>query len=400
MNRSGTNKANPIIFFLAFILSAFGFEFILFIMTVHIYKLTGSPLNVGIFTTLAYLPRIFSQYYGVIIDKYNRKLFFAFSNLAISILLIDMAFTKNIYTIYVLWFLISFFAIIILTSRTAALTDVVNKNNYVKGNAIALTMLNAAKLFGPLIGGLIASSTNIVVIFYFTSAIYFFSFFLVLSLKLPASHKSGEGTVNTINEHIAEGLRYMFGNPTLRFLASIVFSWRLFFGLQVSLFVVYVESYLNLGAQEYGFFMTCVGIGSLLGGFIGLKVATNIDGYKLMLWGLSIHFLSFALLGMIRNYYVAIAIQIVSYALLYMSVVGTHTIRDTAVKAEMRGRVMGSITAIVAPPAIISMIAGSYLAERYGVQNVLIASGILGFLTLNLFYHFFSKRYSLLRITT
>lgn len=70
---------------------------------------------------------------------------------------------------------------------------------------------------------------------------------------------------------------------------------------------------------------------------------------------------------------------------------GNHTIRDTAVKAEMRGGVMGSITAIVAPPAIVSMIAGSYLAERYGVQNVLVVAGLLGFLTLNLFYHFFPR---------
>lgn len=398
MNRSD-KKANPITFFTAFLFSAFGFEFIMFIMTVHIYKLTGSPLDVGIFTTLAYLPRIFSQYYGVMIDKYNRKMFFAFSGLAISILSIFMAFTTNIYTIYVLWFLISFFAIVILTSRTAILTDVVRKDTYVQGNAIALTMLNAAKLVGPLIGGLIATTTNIEAIFYFTSVIYFLTFLLVMSLKLPVLIKSAEGDVNTINEHIVEGLRYMFGNHTLRFLVSIVFSWRLFFGLQVSLFVVYVQSYLNLGSPEYGFFMTCVGIGSLLGGFIGLKVAPRVDGYRLMLWGLSFHFLSFTFLGVINSYYVAIVTQIISYALLYMSIVGTHTIRDTAVKAGMRGRVMGSITAIVAPPAIISMIAGSYLAERFGVENVLICAGLLGFLTLHSFYYFFSRRYHMVRLS-
>lgn len=395
---SDVKLANPVVFFCAFILSAFGFEFIMFIMTVHIYKLTGSPLDVGIFTTLAFLPRIFSQYYGALIDKYSRKFFLAFSNIAISFLLVVLSFTQHIYILYTIWFFISLFSIVVLTARSAALTDVIKKDNYVQGNAIALTMLNTAKLVAPLVGGVIAGATDIAAILYFTSAVYIITFFLVLLLKLPLTSVADEKRVAAINEHIVEGLRYMFGEPTLRFLLSAVFSWRLLFGLQASLFVVYVQAHLNLGTEQYGVFMTCIGVGSLLGGFLGSKIALKFDEYKLALSGLSVHFLSFSLLGIIHSYYLAMAIQIISYASLYMSVVGIHAIRDTATKPEMRGRVMGSLTAIVAPPAIISMLGGGYLAEQYGVHNVFIGVGIIGFLILHAAYYYASTRHRLATI--
>ncbi|MBP2677821.1 MAG: hypothetical protein H6Q82_886 [Deltaproteobacteria bacterium] len=42
-------SGNAVIFNLAFLLSAFGYEFMIFVMTVHICDLTGRAMNVGLF---------------------------------------------------------------------------------------------------------------------------------------------------------------------------------------------------------------------------------------------------------------------------------------------------------------------------------------------------------------
>lgn len=55
----------------------FGYEFMVFVMTVHIYDLTGSAMNVGLFTALTFLPRLFSPYYGSIADRYPRGRIFS-----------------------------------------------------------------------------------------------------------------------------------------------------------------------------------------------------------------------------------------------------------------------------------------------------------------------------------
>ena len=47
-------------FCLAFLLSAFGYEFLFFIMTIRVYGLTNKAMQVGIFAALTFFPKIFS----------------------------------------------------------------------------------------------------------------------------------------------------------------------------------------------------------------------------------------------------------------------------------------------------------------------------------------------------
>jgi hypothetical protein len=47
-------------FCFAFLLSAFGYEFLFFIMTIRIYSLTHKAMQVGIFAALTFFPKLFS----------------------------------------------------------------------------------------------------------------------------------------------------------------------------------------------------------------------------------------------------------------------------------------------------------------------------------------------------
>ncbi len=76
---------NAVLFGLAYLLSAFGYEFMVFVMTVHIYDLTGSAMNVGLFTALTFLPRLFSPYYGSLSDRYPRGRIFSVASIGIAL---------------------------------------------------------------------------------------------------------------------------------------------------------------------------------------------------------------------------------------------------------------------------------------------------------------------------
>jgi hypothetical protein len=52
--RKSKKLHNVIVFCITHLFSAFGYEFIFFIMTVHVYDISKSPLNVGIFTALTH----------------------------------------------------------------------------------------------------------------------------------------------------------------------------------------------------------------------------------------------------------------------------------------------------------------------------------------------------------
>ncbi len=98
--------------------------------------------------------------------------------------------------------------------------------------------------------------------------------------------------------------------------------------------------------------------------------------------GLMAHYASFAVLGLTRDFQVATATATLSFLLFYATTVSTHSVRDGVTPVEYRGRVYGCIVAILTPAALISTLAGSYLAGVFGVEKVLLGAGLLALTTL------------------
>jgi predicted MFS family arabinose efflux permease len=384
-------KGNALRFYLVFVLSAFGYEFIFFVMTVWIYVLTGSPLNLGVFSALTFAPRFFSQYYGSIIDRYPRNTVFAIAAVIVAILILPLGYTRSMPVIYVVWFTLVIFFVVIQASRTTILTEVVKSGVYVRANSIILISLNAAKLLAPLIGGLIVSRWDIRPVLYFSSAIYLFAAVLARFIIVAAPQRTGARATMTVTRHILEGVRYLGRSPHLRYLTYLVGSWRLFLGLQTSLFVVYVVSYLGQRMEQYGYFMACAGVGSIAGSLLGGLIARRADKTRLTRLGLSFHYAIFAVLGFVPNFELALGAVFLSFLFFYLAVVAIHSIRDEATSAEMRGRVMGSVIAVIAPSSILSFLIGGYFAEIYGVERVFTTAGILALVSANIILSIYSR---------
>ncbi|MFZ4855571.1 MAG: hypothetical protein ACOYL3_04175 [Desulfuromonadaceae bacterium] len=56
--------------------------------------------------------------------------------------------------------------------------------------------------------------------------------------------------------------------------------------------------------------------------------------------------------------------------------------RDTSTRHDIRGTVYGSVSAIGAPLNVFSMLFGTWLAGRYGVEKVYAVGGILAMLSM------------------
>lgn len=373
---------NRIIFFTGYLLSAFGYEFVFFIMTVHIYKLTGSALNVAIFSSVSFVPRLFSPLYGVVADRYDRAKVFAVAAWMMGCLIIAIAFVNRIEWIYPIWFVISIFAMMIMNIRTVIMTDIMQKENNLRGNSTVLMMLSLARVVAPFVGGLIAAVWAPRSLLFVTSAIYFLATIIIPNIQLEERTRAGIRTMKGIFHDIVEGMAYIKNDYSMSYLALIAIFWRLFLGLQISIFVVYVKSYFGLGSTAYGVFLTCVGVGSILGSIMGPKIVKVFEPTKLIMWGMGAHYLTFAALGVINIFSVALVTVLLSYVTFYATLVGIHSIRDRSTESAIRGRVYGSITAILTPPGIASMLLGGYFAGNYGANNVMLAAGLCAFTSL------------------
>jgi len=366
---------NAVLFGLAYLLSAFGYEFMLFVMTVHIYDLTGSAMNVGLFTALTFLPRLLSPYYGSISDRYPRARVFSIASLGIAFGVFLVAGTRGIAWTYTIWFIVSILLMTIMNVRPAIMTEILPKDNYLHGNSIMLISLNASRLAAPMIGGLVALKWNITLFLHLTAVMYVAAALLGLATRLAPPTRGDSRSVVTVFSHMREGARFVLANPDLRYLGTVAFLWRLFLGCQLPLFVVYVKQYLGRGSDGYGIFMTMAGVGSILGSVLGPRLAATFDRRKLILWGLAAHYVTFACLGITQSFPASLALVTISFTFFYTTIVSTHSLRDQATPIEYRGRVYGFITGILTPAALVSFLVGSYLAGVVGVEKVLIGAG-------------------------
>ncbi len=362
-------------FFTAFILSAFGYEFIFFVMTLYVYEMSQNAFKVGIFAALTLIPRLFASFYGVIIDRYDRPKVLAAVSCIVGFLMISMVFAASLTAIYVLWTLAAIFLTVMITTRTALMTEIMAQDGFLRGNSIVLLCLNIAKVCAPFIAGVAGTFLSIHVLFYFTGGLYFSVAFIASRICLTGA--SPRKKRKNILAELNEGIGYMRRNPNVKYLLTIGILWRLFVGLQISLFVVYIKAFLGGSDAEYGLFMTIIGVGSILGSLVGPWLVKRLSYSVLIFGGLSVHYACFTLLGLLHDFVAALGVAFTGYFVFYAALVGLHSLRDQAVCTEMRGRVYGSVTSVLTPPAIFSMLAGGYLTDWFGVDNVLMSAGFL-----------------------
>lgn len=375
---------NAVNFFAAYLLSAFGYEFIFFVMTIYVYEVSQSAFKVGVFAALTFLPRLFATFYGVVTDRYSRAKVFGWAAAITGLLVMAMVVSSTLAWIYFIWLFIAVFLTFIMTTRTALMTEIMAQDNYLRGNSLVLISLNVAKICAPLLAGIASTAFSVKSLFCFTGGIYLAVTLFCSRISLPTVTDGPRE--RKITDELREGIKFMMASIDLKFLISVGVLWRLFIGLQISLFVVYVKTHLAGSDANYGMFMTAVGAGSIAGSFAGPWLVKRIPYFTLVFWGMTLHYVSFIVLGLLHDFSIALSVILLGYVVFYATLVGLHSLRDKATKGDMRGRVYGSVSAILTPPAIVSMLAGGYLANEFGVGNVFIGAGTLALVSFYLLY--------------
>lgn len=373
---------NLILFCLTFLFSAFGFEFMFFVMTVHIYDLNKNVLNVSIFIVLNYIPKLFSPYLGIVTDKFNKEKIFCVVTSLIAFLVLILSFTSNMTVIYIIWFFISVLLALMINIRATLMADVLSNESYSLGNTLTLVLSNSARLLAPLIGGFITIILSIKILLIFTAIVYFLTALFSQFIKLGNNINNNTAERKTSLGAIKEVLQYIWENPILLFLATLGCLWSLFLGFRTSIFVVYVQSTLSSAKEYYGIFLTIIGLGSILGSILGNFLSKFLKHQNIMLLGLNIHLVTFSLLGIVNNIIIAILIVGISHVGLYSAVVGLHTLRDGGTSHLIRGRVYGLVTALLTPASILSTLIGGIIANAFGIRTLFIGAGLAGLISL------------------
>lgn len=246
-----------------------------------VYRMTGSPLLLGIVGFAGQIPVfIFAPLGGLIADR-RRRQHIVIATQTISMLLafvlagLTLAHLITVWEIIVLAVLLGTVNAFDIPARQAFLGEMVGRDDLMNAIALNSSMFNGARVVGPAVAGVLVASIGEGWCFFVNAVSYVAVIVGLLLMKIPAHPREATGA--SPYEHIVEGFRFVQSRKPIRALLLLLGCISLFALPYSVLMPVFADRILHGGARAYGILMGCAGIGAL-GGALTLAMRTGMRG--------------------------------------------------------------------------------------------------------------------------
>jgi MFS family permease len=345
-----------------------------------VYRLTGSAFLLGVVGFAGQIPALLlGPIAGVWVDRWDRHRTLVVTqvlSMVQSFALAGLTMAKIITVQEIIW--LSVFQGLInafdMPARQAFVVEMVEQRENL-GNAIALnsSMVNAARLIGPSIAGIIIAVVGEGYCFLIDGFSYIAVIvsLLMMTIKTPALPK----TYNPVLQDLKEGWSYATGSMPIRSILILLALVSLVGMPYTTLMPIFAGNVLHGGAHTLGFLMGATGVGALAGA-MSLAARRNVLGLGRVIPAAAALFgAGLVGFGFSRTLWLSLLLMTVTGGAMMQHMAASNTILQTIVDEDKRGRVMSLYsTAFMGMAPFGSLLAGS-LAEKIGAPKTLIAGG-------------------------
>ena len=386
------------------LLSHIGFQGFSIALIFLIKHLTDSATLLGIALMLSSIPIIiFGPLGGLLCDRYPRKnilILSYFSNGFVLIVISGIVFffpekiNLILFSIITASVLVEIANSFIRTLISAAIPDIIPKKEISRANSLHHSSFHISLFIGQAFGGVLFRILGAPVIFFINGIIYLFSSLIGKFINIPQkiskrNHKSNVSLFKKLSKEMKEGIKFVWTNPGMRMFFLFIYITNFFLWPILLLLPFYVEDFLKLTTDWYGFILSSFGLGAFLGCLImGLmKIPKKIRGRLITIlilivaigWG-SLGLIKYPLLVLFVIFFVGIADSM--FIILYVTIFQEKT------SGEIRGRVFGILDLMIKGLSAIPMVLAGIIADllNHNISLIYITCGIaLTILTL-IFY--------------
>lgn len=346
-----------------------------------VYRLTGSPLLLGVVGFAGQIPAaVLTPVAGVYIDSWNKHRVLIATQVASmlqSFALAAMVFSglASIPVLVALSVLQGVINAFEMPCRQSIVISLIEDKNDL-GNAIALnsSMFNAARLAGPALGGAVIAAVGEGWC-YLIDGVSFFAVLVSLLLMRVAPLVAAVPTEGPW-ARFREGWRYTFNSPPLRSLLLLLAVSSLVGAPYTVLMPVFAKSILGGGPQTLGLLMGAGGAGALVAA-LTLAARTSVRGLTGWVpragavFGVGLILFSFS-----RSVPLSVLLIFLAAAGFMIQVAGSNTVLQTIVDDDKRGRVLSLfVLSFLGTAPFGSLFAGA-VAERWGAPFALQIGGV------------------------
>jgi len=247
-----------------------------------VFRLTGSATILGVVSFASQIP-IFglAPLAGVITDRFSRyRLTLLTQRISLILALLLAGFTLfgqiRVWHIILLGLAQGVVLAFDMPARQSLVNELVGGGDLPNAIALNSSMVNAARIVGPAIAGVVVATVGEGVCFLINALSYLAVIWGLLLMKLPITQKNGQGTVSLFGS-IREGATYISGTLPIRDLLLLLGLMGLMGMPYITLMPVFAGEVIQGGAHALGLLMGAVGIGALAGA-LALARRGNIRG--------------------------------------------------------------------------------------------------------------------------
>jgi MFS family permease len=347
-----------------------------------VYRLTNSALLLGVVGFAGQMPSfLLAPFAGVLVDRWNRHRLLVWTQ----ILAMLQSFALGVLTLtgrIQIWhvILLSVFQGLInafdMPGRQAFVVEMVEARADLP-NAIALnsSMVNAARLLGPSIGGVIIAWVGEGWCFTLDGISYIAVILSLLAMKLTPRMTERIRATSMLAQ-LREGWRYAAGFAPIRAVLLLLAIVSLVGMPYTVLMPVFANDILHGGPNTLGLLMAASGVGALTGALL-LAARKSVLGLGKFIpmtaaaFGAGLIAFSYS-----RVLWLSLLLMVVTGLGFMVQMAASNTVLQTIVEEDKRGRVMSFYTMAFMGTAPFGSLLAGYVADRIGAPHTLLFSGL------------------------
>ena len=310
-----------------------------------VYKLTKSPLALGVMRFLHTIPvTLFTFYGGVIADRFEKRSILVITQCFALVLSLVLYFLTaygdiQVWQVGLIAFGLGMTNAFDIPARQSFVVDMVGKKDLTNAIALNSSVFNSARIIGPAIAGIILSRISVAACFLINVFSYAAVIIGYLSMRLPLkADRSDRRNVRTVT---TEAMKWIWQHSEVRMIFILVSMMSLFGMAYTALMPVFAKDILKIGPEGFGWLLTANGIGALAGSFTLAAIGNQADRSRLSLIGLGVFLGCMILFAWSRNAWLSATILIIAGWGMIIFFATSNTLVQGQVSDSLRGRVMG-----------------------------------------------------------
>jgi len=357
------------------LVSAFGDIIYSIALGFWIMQKTGSTALMGTLVAVSSIPRIvISPFAGVLVDRWDRKKLIVLMDFIRGIAIIFVAVAAlfgslEIWMVFAAGIIISCCSAFFNPSISSSIPDIVPKSKLVKANSAMNIVYTGSSLIANPLGGILFNILHAPLMFLINGLSYVFSAFTEMFINVPKIER--ENVENDFWEEFKDGFRFIWNFKGLRKLVTAACGLNFFANMAFVLLIPFFQITPGLGSSKYGFAMSALSIGSVL----GMLIVSSVD------IPYSKRFIIYSICALLFPFVMA-AFPFMPYTLmlcllfiggLCIAIINVYIGATTqiVVPQNMRGKVSSLMSTILMGLTPISMAFGGILAEFIPIKYVI-----------------------------